>query len=79
MSDLQDNGSTFDEYRRKKPSKADYRKEEKLEALEHQIHQVLATGVIGCRSTRNDMKFSRGKMCFLELPAPLSLPPHAGY
>ena len=29
-----------------------------LEVFDHEIHQKLAMDVIGCRSTRNDMKFS---------------------
>ena len=39
-------GSIIDEYRKKKPSKADYRKKN-LEVFDHQIHQKLATDVIG--------------------------------
>ena len=29
-----------------------------LKVFDHQIHQKLATDALGCRSTRNDMKFS---------------------
>ena len=36
----------LDEYSRKKPSNADYRKEN-LDVFDHQIHQTLATVVIG--------------------------------
>ena len=49
----------YDEYRRKKKLKGRLQKEEKkLKVFHHQIHQKLATDVIGCHSPRNDMKFS---------------------
>ena len=41
-------GGISDEYRIKKPpSKADYRKNNPLKVFDHQIHQKLATDVIG--------------------------------
>ena len=37
----------IDEYRKKNPSKADYRTKKPLKVFDHQIHQKLATDVIG--------------------------------
>ena len=37
----------YDEYRKKNPSEADYRKKKPLDGFDHQIHQKLATDVIG--------------------------------
>ena len=38
----------YDEYRKKNPSKADYRRIKKtLKVFDHQIHQKFATDVIG--------------------------------
>ena len=43
---IRDN-SIFDEYRKKKPSKADNRRKKNLDGFDHEIHQKLATDVIG--------------------------------
>ena len=53
----------FDEYRRNESRKADGRKN--MNIYEHLDHEKLATDVIECRATCNDMKFSG--MC-KELP-----------